>query len=301
MVDSSIIPILTYGLESIVLRKQDWTRLETVLNTIRRMILGINDRKQLNVQQLKLKVNLPNLANKIMQNRLNLWYTVHKRPNNLMVKSLNSEFDNPCNNRKAYTKNSLRQLHQDIEEMGERLPENWILQPNKVKINAYQEYFPKIIGKRQLDYKCQNNNCDRMFATVKEMNRHYRNDHRNKPSRVLPYKCPLNDCNKTYKTLGWLNKHIQSCHPHHKSPVKGTKIQITKNNSINNVNRCPYPGCTKSLPTKKGIINHCYVVHRWSAITGQKVKTKTKKPQKQLLSPGSCAGLRCSLFSRRAY
>ncbi|VDO67738.1 unnamed protein product [Schistosoma margrebowiei] len=67
LVDSSIIPILTYGLESIVLRKQDWTRLETVLNTIWRMILGTNDRKQLDVQQLKLKVNLPNLANKIMQ------------------------------------------------------------------------------------------------------------------------------------------------------------------------------------------------------------------------------------------
>ncbi|KAH9596005.1 hypothetical protein MS3_00001838 [Schistosoma haematobium] len=159
--------------------------------------------------------------------------------------------------------------------MGERLPEDWILQPNKVKINAYQEYFPKIIGKRQLDYKCQNNDCDRMFATVKDMNRHYRNDHQNKSSRVLPYKCPLNDCNKTYKTLGWLNKHIQSCHPHHKSPVKETKIKMTKNNSINNVNRCPYPGCTKSLPTKKGIINHCYVVHRWSAITGQEVKPKT--------------------------
>ncbi|CAH8290778.1 unnamed protein product, partial [Schistosoma rodhaini] len=101
MVDSSIIPILTYGLESIVLRKQDWSRLEAVLNTVRRIILNINDRKQYTVEQLKLKINLPNLASKIMQNRLNLWYVAHKRPNNLMVRSLYSIFENQCNNRKA--------------------------------------------------------------------------------------------------------------------------------------------------------------------------------------------------------
>lgn len=66
------------------------------------MILGINDRKHLTVEQLK--INLPNLAYKIMQNRLNLWYTAHKRANSLMMRSLNSNFENPRNNRRAHTK-----------------------------------------------------------------------------------------------------------------------------------------------------------------------------------------------------
>ncbi|XP_018644737.1 unnamed protein product [Schistosoma mansoni] len=251
MVDSSIIPILTYGLESIVLRKQDWSRLEAVLNTVRRIILNINDRKQYTVEQLKLKINLPNLASKIMQNRLNLWYVAHKRPNNLMVRSSNSNFENQCNNRKAHTKNWLRQLFQDIKEMGERLPSNWINQPNKVKINAYQEHFPKIIGKRQLNHVCQNANCNRKFATMKEMNRHIRNDHQNKTSSESQYSCPLSDCNKTYKTLGWLNRHMQSCHPQYNLTKAEPKTKVNKINSKNDQNKCPYPGCNKTLPTKK--------------------------------------------------
>ncbi|CAH8529152.1 unnamed protein product [Schistosoma rodhaini] len=285
LVDSSIIPILTYGLESIVLRKQDWSRLEAVLNTVRRIILGINDRKQLTVEQLRHKINLPNLANKIMQNRLNLWYVAHKRPNNLMVRSLNSNFENQCNNRKAHTRNWLRQLLQDIKEMGERLPSNWINQPNKVKINTHQEYFPKIIGKRQMKHVCQNANCNRMFATIKEMNRHLRNDHQNKTNSESLYSCPLSDCNKTYKTLGWLIRHMQSCHPQCNLAKAEPKNKVNKIDSKNDQNKCPYPGCNKTLPTKKGIINHCYVVHRWSAITGQEVKPKTKNNAKTTIAP----------------
>lgn len=29
---------------------------------------------------------------------------------------------------------------------------------------------------------------------------------------------------------------------------------------------CPYTGCFKSLPTWKGILNHCYLKHKWSGI-----------------------------------
>lgn len=59
-----------------------------------------------------------------MQTRLNLWYTAHKRPNNLMMRSSNRNFKKPCKNIKAHTKDWLRQLHQGIEEIGERLPKN---------------------------------------------------------------------------------------------------------------------------------------------------------------------------------
>ncbi|XP_018652660.1 hypothetical protein Smp_109300 [Schistosoma mansoni] len=292
LINTLIIPHLTYSLESIVLRKTDWSRLEAVLNTARRIILNIKDKKELNIQQLHEKIQLPNIATKIMQNRLNLWYTPYKRPNNIMIKALTSHIENPTKHRNAHTKSWIRQLNQDIHEMKNQLPTNWQAQPTKVKITSSNTHHPKIIGQRDLTHPCQNPNCNRMFATMKEMNRHYRNDHNTHNtdpiSTTSNLKCPLSDCNKSYTTLGWLNRHIKSCHPqysqqhieHNNNAQHKTHTLKTKNTQ-----HCPFSGCNKTLPTAKGIINHCYVVHRWSAITGQEVKPKKKITAKTAIEP----------------
>lgn len=74
----------------------------------------------------------------------------------------------------------------------------------------------------------QNEICNRKFATIKEMNRHYRNNHQNRPNIEALYNCPLTDYNKTYKTLGWLNKHILPCHPEYNQPIMEIKTPINK-------------------------------------------------------------------------
>lgn len=293
LINTLIIPHLTYSLESIVLRKKDWSRLEAVLNTTRRIILNIKDRKELNIEQLHEKIHLPNIATKIMQNRLNLWYTAKKRSDNIMIKTLTSHIENPSKHRNAHTKNWIRQLTQDINEMKDNLPTNWKKHPTKVKIAPTNTHQPKVIGQRQLTHPCKNINCYRMFATKKEMNRHFRNDHNTiNPNLITTTKlhCPITDCNKTYKTIGWLNRHIISCHPQYSQhETKNNNNTQTKTKTqtceTNNTQQCPYPGCNKILPTAKGIINHCYVVHRWSAITGTEVKPKKKQTAKTAIEP----------------
>ena len=64
-----------------------------------------------------------------------------------------------------------------------------------------------------------------MFATIKKMPRHVRNDHDltsnstdhdqetvTTPRKPL-YQCPLTGCNKTYNTVGWWTRHMRNVHP----------------------------------------------------------------------------------------
>lgn len=90
------------------------------------------------------------------------------------------------------------------------------------------------------------------------------------------YKCPLGDCTKTYKNEGWLKRHIISCrfksnrlnqNPQEIRAPRRTGNTISRIN--NDLDEHSYPGRDKKLPTSKRITNHCYVVHRWSIITGQ--------------------------------
>lgn len=48
LIETTVIPALIYGLETIVLWQEDVTKLKTMLNTVRWMIWGINYKKQAN-------------------------------------------------------------------------------------------------------------------------------------------------------------------------------------------------------------------------------------------------------------
>ncbi|KAK4473258.1 hypothetical protein MN116_004429 [Schistosoma mekongi] len=114
-----------------------------------------------------------------------------------------------------------------MSEMGaDKLPNNWSNQPTKIKLDSFDDYKPKIAGKRVLDIQCINKNCTRLFATKKEMLRHKRNDHWSKLMNTDDCEllsCPVEDFLKTFKTKGWLMRHISTCHPQqHNDP----KVEI---------------------------------------------------------------------------
>ena len=123
------------------------------------------------------------------------------------------------------------------------------------------------------------------------MYRHVRKDHNNSASTTHTdtalHHCPVSQCNKIYKIEGWLKRHIRECHPQiaNEDGNTGSEQNIRSTNGIQNgnvtleitMNKCPYPGCTKQLLTWRGIVNHCYRVHSYSAIARRPVIPEPKQ------------------------
>ena len=72
LIECYVKPVLYYGLETIVLTAQLSDRMEAVLNTAMRMILGLNNRKVVKVEELKRKFALEAVAPQLQKRRLNL-------------------------------------------------------------------------------------------------------------------------------------------------------------------------------------------------------------------------------------
>ena len=88
-----------------------------------------------------------------------------------------------------------------------------------------------------------------------------------------PFVCPLTSCNMRYSREGWLTRHIVQCHQ--ASEEASTPAPTTTTPATKNKTRIPtitpefeYPLCSKILPTKKGMILHCYLKHRLSVLKG---------------------------------
>jgi hypothetical protein len=78
-------PILTYGLASIVLRQRDLNRITAQLNTVRRMSLGINNRRDIKLEELKTRLHLSNISRKLQQRRLNQWHAINQKNDNVTL------------------------------------------------------------------------------------------------------------------------------------------------------------------------------------------------------------------------
>ena len=95
------------------------------------------------------------------------------------------------------------------------------------------------------------------------------------------FQCPMRECNKEYKTNGWLNRHVKECHPTYQGTMaKDSEGREERNerdveDNKDRSDQYPYPNCNKTLPTWKGIVHHCYRIHKWSAVTKQPVRPKT--------------------------
>ena len=73
MIGCYVEPVLYYGLETIVLTAQLSDTMKAVLNTARRMILGLRSRRNVKVDELKRKVSIEPVASKLQKMRVNLW------------------------------------------------------------------------------------------------------------------------------------------------------------------------------------------------------------------------------------
>jgi len=189
-------PALLYGLETVVSRQKDLKKLEAVMNRGKRMSLKINSRKTLTNEELGKRVRTRDIASEISIRRLNLFrlYTGLK----------DTQLDRLLEKKKTYAKDWQRQMLQEV--VSHQLDKDWM--NKKICYTDKIERLP-IAGERDRKVACWNSNCDRMFATEKEMARHWRNDHKEAEKGITKaaseaHQCPMPDCSKEYKTSGWL-------------------------------------------------------------------------------------------------
>ena len=112
-----------------------------------------------------------------------------------------------------------------------------------------------------------------------------------------PLACPITSCNMSYSKEGWLTRHIEQCHQASEeasTPPPTTTSPATRNKSgiptISPEFKCPL--CSKILPTKKGLILHCHLKHRFSVLKGiflneTTVGTTARSSESRLGLPGS--------------
>lgn len=302
MLDTFMKPILTYGLSSTVIRAKDHNRLKAVLNTCRRMILGINRRDEKSVAELEELVTLNSVSQELRLRRIGLWFRASLRHDSLVRDILSSEMICPTilNRRKTYTKDWLCQLKTDVKDLVDDC-DQWVSFPIRItrinSIDKREDFRPCLKGQRDHLIDCSEDQCFRRFATVKERNLHVKRDHAGERAipNDNPFQCSIGNCNKSYKTRGWYVKHLSTAHniaedeapPQGRlisqrsttghQPVEGTARDVSGTSLF----KCPWPGgaCGKQLPTWKGICNHCTRDHAWSAITKMPVRSRRTKQE----------------------
>ena len=216
---------LIHGLETMIIRHTDFAKLDAVINRGKRMCLKLSSRREVKVVDLNEKIKTLPLPLQIGSRRVNLYCT---------LKQLNLPIQ-PYLASRVHQKDWLRQVRTDLENLGVEAIDEWLNNPSPLKPKASEcvglDLPTRMVGKRDLIIECINDNCNRLFATKKEMLRHFRNDHtlsNGRPTGTCMsdspkgtdsnqtnghlYCCPLPDCTKEYKVKGWYIRHLRTCH-----------------------------------------------------------------------------------------
>ena len=254
LVQCFILPILLYGLNTIVLTANASDRLESLMNTARRMIIGCNSRRDIKVEELRKKVKLPSPAALLQTRRLNLYASIMEQDDdrNIAGTIVHCHMPKGGKSKRAHTKDWMRQLSLDVRmRIGDS---NWINQPKKMKYKPCSENSrPALLGERARLIRCTVENCEQMFAENKERNRHIRTVHtvhnRAGTNEAGTHQCPVPNCNKVYKIMGWRDRHLKQCHPNYLSGRETHRPDSTKLGARERRYKCPIPGCDKELPT----------------------------------------------------
>ncbi|MES9974259.1 MAG: reverse transcriptase family protein, partial [Candidatus Thiodiazotropha sp.] len=225
LINSFIKPVLYYGLSTIVLTKVLHDKMEALLNTARRIILGIRDKRELKVVELKERISLEPPARDLRARRLQLWLSLHKRRDNLALKIVKSRQRKKNGFRKVYTKDWMRQLLGDANDIPNTSPTQWIQHPTPFDKNEININRPKLAGIRERNITCTAKDCERKFATKGAMYQHVRNDHTVSIAHTDKLACPMLNCRKTFRIQGWLRRHIKECHP----KIYSTHLASTSN------------------------------------------------------------------------
>ncbi|KAM3182099.1 hypothetical protein ACTXT7_013097 [Hymenolepis weldensis] len=134
LVEIFVSPATYYEPSNIVLRVKGNCRISALLNTARRVILALNFRRLLKVEELAMKVPLKCTA-AIIQAHMKFWN---------------------------------RQLQVDVKELFSEDVKSWLTSLCS-KIPENEQHRPNLVGSRPLTTKCSNLNCSRWFAGRAEM------------------------------------------------------------------------------------------------------------------------------------
>ena len=219
LVETFIKPTLLYGLETAVIRKVDFGKLNAVLNKARRMILKLDSKRTCTNVEIAEKVPLKSIEVELAVRRANLWASIVK----LKVDAVRSQ----AVKSKVYAKDWLRALDLDLDRLGIIRKDEWIKDPKPLKYNnEVDQSTQRMVGSRPQIVPCEAGNCSLKFAERKEMLRHLRRDHEALEEQdnlqmtpffsIIPkdnFNCPAARCKKQFKTLGWLKSHVAVAHP----------------------------------------------------------------------------------------
>ena len=84
LIEMFVKPVLLYCLETSITRKADKEKMSAVLNTARRMVMKLNDKRVTPVKELSEAVPLKDIETELVVRRANLWVSL----NNLKVPEL---------------------------------------------------------------------------------------------------------------------------------------------------------------------------------------------------------------------
>ncbi|KAM3172971.1 hypothetical protein ACTXT7_013468 [Hymenolepis weldensis] len=176
LVEIFVSPTTYYGLFIIVLRVRDNYSISALFNTARRVILGLNFRRLLKVEELAKKVPLKCPAAIIQPKRLSLWIGLSKQNQGLTNRPLDSYLTDQVDKKWAHMKCWNRQLLSDAKEFFSEDAKGWLANPCS-KNPENELHKPNLVDGRPLTTKCSNLNCPRWFAgradTAKRCNKSF--------------------------------------------------------------------------------------------------------------------------------
>ncbi|VUZ50603.1 unnamed protein product [Hymenolepis diminuta] len=129
LVDTFVSPAIYYGLSTVVLRVRDKKRISALLNTARRVILGLNSRRTLRTEKLAKRVSLKCPAAIIQRRRLSLWIGLSGQKRGLTKRLLESCLRDNADKKRAHTKCWMRRLQADAKELFSGDAEDWLANP----------------------------------------------------------------------------------------------------------------------------------------------------------------------------
>ena len=255
LVEVFIKPILLYGLETGVTRESDLSKLNAVLNKARRMILRVQDKREIRCAHLAELIQLRDIRIELGIRRLNLWYS---------LKSLGTESVlGTVNDSKVWQRCWMKQLERDVLSFG--LTSDWIDAPFRVGFRCQKIVCDvPLVGTRTHTLECPFEGCNLTFAEAKEQNRHTLTDHTSLSAQSVQFDlqkatsfgCPMTNCSKSFKTKGWLKSHL---HKNHKSGcfLGNTFVYTSENGeaSVNEVPDDPHTGPSASSPPQASNFN----------------------------------------------
>ena len=160
LVETFIKPILLYDLETAVIRKVDFGKLNAALNKTRRKLLKLYSKKKLHTCRNCRKSTAK-------EYRSGVSCTTGKSL------SLNCEAQSRCCQlssceKQVYAKEWLRALNLDLERLGIIRKDEWMKNTKPLKYNEVDQSTQRMVGSRPQILPCQAGNCSLNFVERKK-------------------------------------------------------------------------------------------------------------------------------------